>query len=91
MIAIFVYFIVELAQSPDPITYKDRPYPNVVYSKYKPKPISLNAIIIKYACDFCNVVIGWILFAFGVLQIPGWAIYAVYKQKGSSLLEVSGG
>lgn len=34
-----------------------------------------------------GIVIGWIIFSFGVLQIPGWAIYAVYKQKGSTLLE----
>lgn len=32
--------------------------------------------------------IGWIIFSFGVLQIPGWAIYAIYKQKGDTLLEV---
>lgn len=63
MIAIFIYFVVELAQSPDPITYKLRPYPNVVY------------------------IIGWIIFVFGVAQIPGWAVYAVYKQKGSTLVQ----
>lgn len=34
MIAIFIYFVVELAQSSDPITYKDQPYPNVVYSEF---------------------------------------------------------
>lgn len=32
--------------------------------------------------------IGWVIFAFAVLQIPAWAIYAVYKQKGTTLLEV---
>lgn len=31
MIAIFVYFVVELAQAPVPITYKDVHYPNEIY------------------------------------------------------------
>lgn len=87
MIAIFIYFVVELAQSPDPITYKDRPYPNEVYG---------NFFLLLFATHIFTViphqllitVAGWIIFAFGVLQIPGWAIYAVYKQKGATLLEV---
>lgn len=30
MIAIFVYFVVELAQSSEPITYKNQPFPSEV-------------------------------------------------------------
>uniref|UniRef100_A0A182X423 Transporter n=1 Tax=Anopheles quadriannulatus TaxID=34691 RepID=A0A182X423_ANOQN len=31
--------------------------------------------------------IGWCIFAFGLLQLPIWAAYAVYKQSGKSLNE----
>lgn len=33
MIAIFIYFVVELAQAPVPLDYKEVPYPNEVYGK----------------------------------------------------------
>ncbi|XP_050095730.1 sodium-dependent nutrient amino acid transporter 1-like isoform X2 [Anopheles aquasalis] len=31
--------------------------------------------------------IGWCIFAFGLLQLPIWAMYAVYKQGGKTLTE----
>uniref|UniRef100_A0A182JB06 Sodium-dependent nutrient amino acid transporter 1 n=1 Tax=Anopheles atroparvus TaxID=41427 RepID=A0A182JB06_ANOAO len=31
--------------------------------------------------------IGWCIFAFGLMQLPIWAAYAVYKQSGKSLTE----
>lgn len=48
----------------------------------------VNPIFPLYCISRTVTVAGWIIFAFGVLQIPGWAIYAVYKQKGATLLEV---
>uniref|UniRef100_A0A182JYU5 Transporter n=1 Tax=Anopheles christyi TaxID=43041 RepID=A0A182JYU5_9DIPT len=31
--------------------------------------------------------IGWCIFAFGLLQLPIWGVYAIYKQSGKSLNE----
>lgn len=33
MIAIFIYYVVEIATSSEPITFKGRPYPELAYSK----------------------------------------------------------
>lgn len=32
--------------------------------------------------------IGWVISAVGIMQLPLWATYAVYKQKGNTLMEV---
>jgi hypothetical protein len=38
---------------------------------------------------FFIAVAGWVLFGFGVSQVPLWALIVMYKKKGGSILEVS--
>lgn len=36
-----------------------------------------------------KIAIGWIISAVGIMQLPLWAMYAVYNQKGNTLMEVN--
>ncbi len=37
---------------------------------------------------FINLAAGWLVAAIAILQIPGWGLWVVYKQEGSTWIEV---
>lgn len=42
---------------------------------------------ILFIALYLNVAIGWMISAFGLIQIPLWAVHAVIKQKGDTWSE----
>lgn len=43
--------------------------------------------LIIIGCISSGTALGWCLSAFGILQLPLWAVYAMYKQQADSLYE----
>lgn len=82
MIVILIYTLIEL----EPLTYRDYVYPDSAYGKIYGQPIIIDNI--HYHISLF-VVFGWCLSAFGILQLPLWGIYAVYRRRneGESILK----
>lgn len=57
----------------------------LVYTLITLEPLTYNGV--GYPVSVYNV--AWILWGIGVAQLPLWAIHAIYKQRGSSFMEVS--
>lgn len=81
MISILIYTIV----SYEPLTYKNILYPNSAYGSYIEKN---QKDCVLYNNDNNNIsAAGWTVAAFGILQLPIWAVIAIIKQKGDTWSE----
>lgn len=85
MTAILIYHLIDL----QPLKYHDYVYPNGAYSNLKNLLYCNIYIIILYNIFIYYIVFGWCLSAFGILQLPFWAIYAIYKQNGNNIFDVN--
>jgi solute carrier family 6 amino acid transporter-like protein 5/7/9/14 len=56
----------------------------LAYSLYTLEPLQDNGKDYPQAA----YIVGWCISALGLVQLPGFAIYAICKQKGDSLREV---
>lgn len=77
MIAILLYTFLTY----EPLTYKDSLYPDSAYGKCFVSFFYFEVNLILFSAA------GWTIAAFGILQLPLWCIFAIFKQKGDSWIE----
>lgn len=81
MMFIFVYALITF----EPLSYNNQTYPVGIYGNCD--------LFSSRTADNINRVfffsaVGWCMSALGILQIPGWMVFEIYRQKGDTLWTV---
>lgn len=80
MTAVLIYMLLDMSA----LTYKGVAYPTLAHGMLGLPRLSLAFIKTAFALlyfHFPPKVFGCFLAAFGLIQLPGWACYAIYKQR----------